>query len=625
MQRTNLHIPSLLFLILLGLPLIGLSQDGERQRLDVDHADLLEITQLRPSGTRQRLIGNVELSQDSVYMYCDSATLENSIQLFAEGNVVIQQGDSTSAFSDSLYYDAEEEVANLIQNVVLINGDRQLFTDRLVYDLKTKLATYTDGAVLTNGETQLSSKRGYYYVDDRQIFFRDSVVVIDPRFEMRADTLQYDTETEIVYFLGPTVFRSDSSRVYCEAGYYDVKNNLAEFRQNAQYLKGEQRASADRIVYDGNAQIYVLDGNARFEEGSKRLATGRRIIYNERDDITELEGDAFFRDSARTIRAAAIRYDAKREVYTTLGRSLISDPPNLLEADSVDYREERGLGLATGNVIWRDTSADLTIQCAQAEYNQSTGYLKASGGRRGRPLLITIIDGDSLYLSSDTLFSQRPAADSLNPKVDTTSRELYAYNDVRIFKKDLQALCDSLAYSTADSIFRLFRDPVIWSDTSQFTGDTIDIQLANQQLDRIFLRQRGFIITSTDSVFFNQIKGKLIEARFDSNELKRLDVSGNAEIVYYAQDEAGAYVGVNKTACSEMQVGFEDQAVQTITLLKSPGGRLDPMGAVDHEAIKLEGYNWRTDGRPNSLESLLTLRQPSVPLAVPEDPDDQSE
>lgn len=677
-------------LLLLGLCTLtaNLSAQTEpkREQIDVDHADVLEIKQLRPTGTRQRLIGNVELSQDSVYMYCDSAVLENQVELFAEGNVTIQQGDSTSAFSDSLFYNASDQVANLIQNVVLVNGDRKLFTERLVYNLGTKLATYTDGALLTNGETQLSSKRGYYYVEERQIFFRDSVVVIDPRFEMRADTLQYATDTEIVYFLGPTIFRSDSSEIYCEAGFYDVQNNLAEFRQNAQYQKGAQRASADKILYDGNVDVYVLEGDARFAEGERRLATGDRIRYDERNDVTELEGDAFFRDSTRTIQAAAIRYDAKREVYTTLGRSLISDPPNLLEADSVDYREENGLGLATGNVVWRDTAADLSIFCAKAAYNQNTGYLKASGGRNGRPLLVTMVDGDSLYLTSDTLFSQQvvpidtlpvdtlgadtvlldstivelPASDSLRSEAtaaiiqavdtlqfdsiyselivldtisadtvspDTPGRQLFAYRDVRIFKKDLQAICDSLAYSTADSTFRLFRDPVIWSDTSQFVADTVDLLLANQKLDRIYLRQRGFIITSPDSIFFNQIKGKRIEARFDSNELRDLDVRGNAEAIYYALDEAGAYVGVNKTACSEMLIQFEEGQVNTITFLQAPSGSLDPMGEVDHEAIKLEGYEWRTQGRPWSLDALFEPKQmePKVELRPKEEDKTDSE
>ncbi|MBV6652433.1 MAG: hypothetical protein KI786_01670, partial [Mameliella sp.] len=130
-------------------------QDTAKQEVEVDHADLFEYIQ---SGDTviQKLNGNVELRQDSVYMYCDTARIENQTRVYANGQVIIQQGDSLNVFSDSAVYDGATRIAELYGDVILEKGDQRLFTDRLTYDLNLKLATYNNGATLTLDSTQLT-------------------------------------------------------------------------------------------------------------------------------------------------------------------------------------------------------------------------------------------------------------------------------------------------------------------------------------------------------------------------------------------------------------------------------------------------------------------------------------
>ena len=715
MNELYRHITRLAFLLLLLLPGGVLSaQVGSKPRLrpaptqqdtlkknkvDVDHADVFEYIQ-RKDTVLQKLNGNVELRQDSIYMYCDTAVIKNNTHVTATGNVIIQQGDSTSTFADSAMYDGILRIAELYGDVILVNGEQKLFTDRLTYDLAQKLATYNNGATLTLDSTQLTSKRGYYYVREKQIFFKDSVIVIHPDFSLRSDTLGFNTETEVVSFLGPTLISADSSRIYTEDGYYDTENNLAAFTQNAQYQKGEQQATADTIRYDGKRSLYSLEGNARFEEG-ERLATGDLIRYDEANDRTFLYGNARYQDEKQNIVADEITYDARKETYSTRGRSVISDPPQILTADQVDYSEEKGLGIAMGNVVWRDTSAELTIVCERAEYDRKTDYLKASGGRNNRPLLITVIEGDSLFMVSDTLLAIReePAKalqdtlaipmdstalaegramvrqNTLPVPIDTTAiaegpatsspdtlaipeglatlhpdtlavrtdslavpeglltagqdstaiqedstavsgnpadgenrRQLLAYYDVRIYKSDMQAVCDSLSYKSSDSTFYFYplrQNPIVWSDTSQFTADTVMMVLADEKIDRILMRNNAFIINSPDELFFNQIKGKNVTAFFEENELRRMSVIGNAESVYYARDESGGYVGVNKTVCSEMMLYFGDNQVDKIKFITEPKAEMKPMKQADHGALKMPGFFWEKQRRPMSLADLF--------------------
>jgi len=588
------------------------------QKVKVNFANVLRFQQLGDSSI-QRLIGNVELSQDSVFMYCDSATIENSTRVQAFSSITLQQGDSISGFADTLLYDGLLKEADLFGKVVLANGRQKLYTNRLHYDLKVKLATYTTGATLVNDSTRLTSISGFYYADQEIAYFKDSVLVVNPKFALRADSLRFDAKENRVVFIGPTRMQVDSSEIYCEAGFYDIDEDRGEFSGGAQYRKGEQIASANQIFFDGRQSVYTLQGNARVEEGEGKSAVADTIIYNRQADKTRLIGNAVAVDGKRVIQGPVVDYDGRQAAYQTLGRSLISDPPQLLEADSVRFEQSTGFGLATGRVTWQDTSQQLSILCEQALYRQEDAYLKASGGARGRPLMKIVIEGDTLFMTADTLLSTKAdtaAADS--------ARLLQAYRDVRIFKSNLQALADSVAFSQEDELFRFFQEPVIWSDTSQFTADTIFLALQEEALHRIYLFNDAFIINSPDELFFNQVKGKKIEADFVENNLHQMFVSGNAESVYYALDEQQAYVGVNKTVCSEMKLLFADNQVNEIMFYNQPSGRLDPMGAVDHEKLRLTGFIWQKDIRPKGIDDLFgspkrTVTRSTQPLSTPED------
>ncbi|MEM6963719.1 MAG: OstA-like protein [Bacteroidota bacterium] len=543
----------------------------------------------------------VELRQGETYMYCDSAFLYENNDVRAWGNVIIQQGDSVNIFSDSLLYQGFEKKADLYGEVILESDQQKLFTDQLTYDLNTKIATYYNGATLTNDTTQLTSKRGYFYVDQDVAFFKDSVVVVDPEFELKSDTLRFDTKNKIAYFLGPTLIVQNDGKIYCEDGFYDTRNKQAEFTKNAQYQKGEQKAWADVMRYDGTIKETKLTGDARFVENDKR-AKADVIRYEEGREITHLEGNAFYQDAKQEIKSDRIRYNSKDEIYSTAGRSRLSDPPQILEADNIDY--DGKFGFAVGDVIWQDTAANISIShCDSASYIRDEDFFKAMGGR---PLLTTLMDDDTLFLSSDTLIAYKP-----NP--EDSLKTLVALDDVRMFKSDLQAICDSLVYSEADSIFKFYEDPVIWSDTSQFSADTIHIQLANDEVDRIYMYRNSFMINSPDEIFFNQIKGKDNTVFFEAGDIRRMQVDGNAESLYFALDDDKRYIGANKTVASQMMIFFGNNEVENIRFYTQPKAKFTPIKKLSDTDAKLGGFDWQIKDRPLTLDDLFKIKVKKVP------------
>jgi len=556
----------------------------------------------------QKLSGDVILRQDSVLIFCDSATLVTN-QVRAEGNVALEQSDSVNVFSDKAFYDGYTKQGYLYgDTVILTSGNQRLFAkDSLKYDLGTNIAYYNNGAILIQDSTYIVSKRGVYQLDNEVITFYKDVVVKDSAFILVADSLRFNTTTRIVTFISPTRITTDSSQIYCESGEYSLTTRDGYFSGNPQFDNNNHRSTAEVIKFEQSTGVINLKGNAKVI-GDDQYAEANEINYNTKSKDIELEGEAYYREGVDEVRGDMIMFNEKTKVYTTSGRSRVNNPPMIIDADNLNFDQASGLGRAKGNVIWQDTSANISIQTDEAEYIQKDEYFKAYGSR---PLFASDIEGDSLYLSADTLINQRmiridsiptDTTDQLLTHSDT-AQILKAFFDVRIYKSNFQAKCDSLHYNQKDSLFYLYKDPIVWSDTSQFIADTIKIQMKDDAIHRIYLIDDAFIINSPDEVLFNQVKGRKITAYFLEGEIEKMHVEGNAETIYYALDETNNYVGVNKTVSSEMVIFFDKNEITRIKFL-DPDANLLPIRSTDHEALKIEGFNWRIEERPKSVTDL---------------------
>ncbi len=569
------------------------SQTGDTSRVQILNAATGEIIVFKNESAK-KFKGKVVLRQKDATLYCDSAILDNADNIYARGHVVIKQTDTVSIFADSVIFHGSSRTADLFGDVVLVNNDKKLFTNKMNYNLNTKIATYNTKGTLDNGKSQLTSKRGQYNVSTSEAFFKEQVLVVDKDFDMKTDTLNFDAKKNIATFLAPTlIYLRDTAQFYTEKGFYDMQNNNAAFTQTPQYQKKNQIATADTMLYDGKTAIITLKGNA-FTKDSARQATANTIRYNRRTEESQLEGKARYIDEKQNIVSDTIIYKPKTKTYITRGRSKIVNEAQILEADLVDFDSKDSIGIAVGNVFWQDTASKTTLRCERMQYDQRKDFIKAGGGR---PLMSSLVENDTLWLRADTIIT-------FKQKQTDTARSLIAYYKVRMYKKNFQSVCDSLFYSERDSIFRLFKDPIVWSDTSQLTGDTMRILMKNKKIDRVFLKNNAFILNSTDENFYNQIKGREITAEFDGDDLRRMFVEGNAESVYYVLDDAGAYSSVNKMICSRMLVMFGDNKVDGIKFYTKPTATMFPMKQVDHDGLKMKGFRWEKKRRPKNQSDL---------------------
>jgi lipopolysaccharide export system protein LptA len=564
---------------------------AEGKEIKILHSNYTYL-ETNPGNELKVLTGDVQLYHDSSFLYCDSARIEGLL-VRAFGKVVIRHNDTVQIFADSLRYDGLAKSTDLYGEVILVSGGKSLYTKKLHYDLDSSVATYTTPATMRTKQTVLKSKRGYYHVRQDKAYFAGNVQLSDPEIQLRSDSLVFNTKTQTAYFVAPTLMEKADRKIYCEGGYYDVDDKIAEFTGHPQYSEQDKKATSEVMQYDGNANEIKLFQNVKFLSKDTQLE-GDTVFYDQKEKVMTMLGSGNITTATGTIGSShKLIYNENTEVFSTLGRSSLQDSTNQLVADEIFREGKSGNLTARGKVDWTDTVQHTSITC-DSIYLDKVNNRAIAMGRQKQPVFKSYSNpADTLYLAADTLIAFQK---------DTVSKEknILAYHHVQVYRSDLQAVCDSLSYSEKDSLFTLFKNPIIWSDTSQFFADTIRILQSGNHIKRMYLNQNAMIINSEDLKYFNQIKGRNIKADFDSSNLSFVDVLGNAEAVYYAKDDHKAYIGVNKIICSHILAKFGSNQVDRIYFFTQPNGTLHPMRSVDHEALKLKGFQWKFDGKPDA-------------------------
>jgi hypothetical protein len=198
----------------------------------------------------------------------------------------------------------------------------------------------------------------------------------------------------------------------------------------------------------------------------------------------------------------------------------------------------------------------------------------------------------------------------MEDSVASAHRLIYAYYKVKFYKSDLQGLCDSLTYSASDSLMRLFNKPILWSDANQLTAQFIHIKLFDGKIYQLRMNNNAYIVSQYDSLRFNQIKGKKMIGYFIENDLRKIDVNGNGETVYYIKDDNdGSLSGVNKAECSDMAIYINDNKVEKLKMYKKPSGIMHPPKEVNPADMQLKDFEWLNSYRPQNAEDIFIWKE----------------
>ncbi len=497
--------------------------------------------------------GNTKLSGDSIVI--NERT--NIAEVF--GHVHINDADTVNTYADYLRYVGKERVAYLKRNVRLTDGKASLTTNDLVYNVGTGIATYQGGGKVLNGTTVLTSSDAIYYSDTKDVFFKKYVHLVDPKYDIKADSLQYNTGFKIATLISPTLVKTkDGKTIRSKNGIYNLQTGVAEFYGRTMISDSTFSTIADTTFNDDATGISILKGRAKFVDSVNHI-----IVIGD-----YIESNKKTNSFLATKKPVIVLVKDKDSTY--------------IAADT----------LFSGLRIYDSSFRKLTVK---KNALKNTVFVKDSGQ------IMQIGDtSKNYYTKVDTTNNKQVLTKTPQDSV----RYILGYNHVRIYNDSSQAVCDSMYYSTEDSVFRMFRDPIVWKEKNQITGDTMYLFTEKQQPKRVYVFNNSQVTNQQNSAMYNQAAGRTLNAYFIEGKIDYARIKGSpAETIFYAQDQDSAYIGMNRASGDVVDVYFKKEEVLKIKYINNIDGTMYPMNQIPSEKRYLKNFKWEDKRRPkNKLE-----------------------
>lgn len=479
----------------------------------------------------------------------------------------------------------DNNLTTLVGNAAVRQDKTLIYGDSIVVNQLLNTAEIF-GNVHINDADSIHTYANYlrYTGSDRTAVLKRNVRITDGKGTIYGNDVNYNIETGIASYVnggrvvnGSTVLTSDN------ASYYSANKDVF-FRKNVHLRDPKYNIDTDSLKYNTEYSTAEIISPARVKTKEGVVINTSKGFYNLRTGQAEFYERTTINDTSLSVTGDKIAYDEKSDIFQVEGNGLIVDSVNKV--------------IIMGNTLIKD--------------NKTNSFLATR-----KPVMIMHRDGDSTYITADTLFSglnvYKPG--DLNRAVDTLTstktvdlaakndsiRYFIAFHHVKIYNDSLQAVCDSLHFSTFDSTFRLFQNPVVWNDSSQVTGDTMYLFTLGRKPKHISVFNNAMIVNRDQSGLFNQVAGKTLNGNFESGEIKFVRVKGSpAEYIYYPVDDDSAYIGMNRSKSDVIDVYFINRELNKIKLINDVDGTLFPMQKIPEDERFMRRFQWLDAQRPKN-------------------------
>ena len=434
-----------------------------------------------------------------------------------------------------------------------------------------------------------------------------------------SDHLRYFTDKKIAYLDGNVKLTDGQGTLTTPTLEYDMNTKVGIYRNGGRVVNKETVLTSEEGFYYADLKDVYFKKKVRLKDPKYDLESDS-LLYNTGTEIVRFIAETLVKDSSgRTIRTREGYYD-KRTGKAEFGqRPVITDKDIQATGDRIFSDDSLGVTQILGKGIIVDTAGKRTVLADTIFYNKNDESFLAFA----KPLMIIEQEQDSIFIAADTLFSAKLSTlygtkDSIVKKdtlrgvkvidtktKDSTDRYFEAFRNVRVFSDSLQAVCDSMFYSFKDSVFRLYYDPVVWSNENQITGDTILLFTKNKKADRMQIFKNSFVASIVQPEIFNQVKSTRMDAYFIDGTIDSVRARGSAECVYYIQDEDSAFTGINQSNAELMDVYFKEKEIQRVVFRTAVKGTIWPMKQKTPREMHLQNFKWRDAERPKTKYELF--------------------
>ena len=624
-------------------------EDSLVRLLSGKSAQLLEIDGM----SYRKIVGPARFFHNNTYLICDTALWNVDTRVIdAIGNVQIIQ-DQTELQSEKMKYYIDTDLAEFRGDVVQLQDkdNNTLRTKFLDYNTKDSVAVFFRGGSMRDKDGQIiESQTGTYDSKIKTFDFATDVNMFTDSIFIKTNTLRYQSEMSLATFGTGTNAWKEDNMLSAEQGWYDRGRELFFFTRQVHLMSDTQEAWCDSLYFNRNTSDIQMYGNVQLTDTTRNVSglAGKldyvdslSIVTLTRDPaviaVTEEEGQKdtvyfgadtlihytlkMFEIDSLTIADAAtrkanldidpvteFRRKAAEEAAKKAAEEAANDPNKKAQMEAQKRAQEKA-------------RAD-SLKAAQAA--EALAKVKAAADSLARAdSLAAVRDSlsvpDSLAAGTDSLAAVRDSlsvpdslaagTDSLAAELDTTKIGfVVALKNVKIYRKNMQVVCDSLLYCDLDSLARLFKEPVIWNEiTQQYNADSISVVVRNNAMEKASLMSNAFIHIEEDTTHYDQIKGAEMMAYFsEDGELSRFDALGGASALFYIE-ENDVLATVNKKDSKMLSAVFKDGNINRIYYFDTAVSDAYPVVQLAEEERKLKGFNWMPDRRPQDRHAVTSL------------------
>ncbi|MGB6066915.1 MAG: OstA-like protein, partial [Desulfomonilaceae bacterium] len=324
----------------------------------------------------------------------------------------------------------------------------------------------------------------------------------------------------------------------------------------------------DSALQNLSQDIVNLYGNVEVRDDTLTLLT-KQAKYSGKTSTVTSNTAVYLNDRRRTLTADSGSYDSQTKVAHFYGDVFVRDSVSQLRAQRLVYFREEGKTIADVRVWIKSLQNNVTIYGSHFEDYDKTHYSLMSG----KPMLVQIdtsSDGkiDTLMIASRTMQAFR----------DTSNQRFVAEDSVLVIRGDLSARCGLGTYLSKDSIVVLQKQPVVWYEDNQLTGDSIAVYILNKQVSQVNVIGAAFAVSQSDSLYtnrFNQMKGRKLSMFLKGRKVDRIIVESNATSLYYLYDKNKPN-GINRVSGDRVVMYFTNGKIDRIAVISGVEGDYYP-------------------------------------------------
>lgn len=459
----------------------------------------------------------------------------------------------------------------LVGDVVFRHDSMYMYCDSaLFYESSNSLDAYGN-VHMTQGDTlHLYGDRLHYNGDEMLAKVRDNVVMIDKQMTLTTDSLNYDRTINLGYYFDWGTVEDTLNVLTSEWGEYDTQTNDAVFNYQVTLTNPNFVLTSDTLLYNTNTQIATIVGPSNIDSDNNH-------IYS-----------------------TLGRYYTAEEHAELLNRSVLTNDDKRLVGDSIYYDRTNGFGEAFDNVVMDDFAGKTRLTGNYTYYNE----LADSAYATDRAVAIDYSQGDSLFIHGDTLRLL-----TRFPDTDSVYRIVQAYHKVRIYREDVQAVCDSMVFNSLDSCMTMYYDPVVWNGPQQILGEVIRVYMNDSTVEWAHVENQALVVEQVDTAHYNQISGREVKAYFVDGAIDKSDVIGNVMVVYYYVEEGDSVAfGMNTTEASLLTAFMKERQVDKLLITDQSNGVFYPITQIPPGKDKLSNFAWLHKLRPMNKYDIMVWR-----------------